>query len=67
MLIHISTAKMYKIGHLLFEFHTHCGPTFLRHCDWEPKAQQYPRPQRDWQVLHKWCRLRKEDQEEYRI
>jgi len=66
MIIKVTTMKVYKFKHLVFDFHDYLGPGFLRHKDFEPKSQQF-RPMRDYGVLNQWEKLSKEDREKFRI
>ncbi len=66
-LIHISYAKVYQFKHITFEWHSYCGPFFLRRKDLEPKDERKGRPMRDYGVLNQWLRLDKEDRENYRV
>ena len=65
-LVHVSFSKVYRFKSILFEWHSYCGPLFLRRKDMEPKNEQQ-RPMRDYGLLSKWCNMSKTKQEQYRV
>ena len=64
--MHLSICRGYQYKHIHFEWHSYCGPTFLRIKDSEPKSQQL-RPMRDYAALAKWESLNKEEREEFGV
>jgi len=64
--LHVSFSKVYEFKSILFEWHSYCGPLFLRFKDCEPKKEQQ-RPLRDYGVLNQWCRLSDDQKEQYRV
>lgn len=64
--MHISISGGYQYKHIYFEWHSYCGPLFLRRKDSEPKPQQF-RPMRDYAALWQWQQLTKQQQEEFRV
>jgi len=65
-IIHIATARVYKFGHVTFEWHDYLGPEILSGRTLEP-IDMCQVGNRAWAMISKFQKLSKEDRELYRL